>query len=338
MPTAAESAAILRAAMDSGFDPVRLRMLQSQRAGELSDRFANDLGTNDIASARRDKFLMGDLEGDMSSDPYTGDAEQKRIAGITDTLDSAAMLQRPEMQDASETSARRNAFAQFLLGKSKYQAEGSPEAQRVLDAASQRKVAENDASAGGKLAAALTLKAATDAGRPLPAAEENQVKALHQQSALAEDVLPVVRKLADAQDEFNQSTYGKLAGWMTQIPGIAGAAQSAWQNLLYRHGLADEDVAAASQRLGLAQAVGITSFAGRPTGAWIELLSQHQAVPGLPWREQERRLTSMIQDTTGMPAILPRMEQAIYDSHGGRTRLSAQPGGGDVSDQNWGQR
>lgn len=80
-----------------------------------------------------DREQAAQLERDQASDPFTGAAEQARVGGVQKALDQAATIQRPEIGDASETVAKRNAFAEYMKEKGLkmggYEAAASPAAQ-----------------------------------------------------------------------------------------------------------------------------------------------------------------------------------------------------------------
>ena len=73
-------------------DPVELARLRHERQRELENRVA--MGTDTRADP-----LLKMLTREQDEDPYTGVAEQKRIAGIQQELSEAASYQRPEIAE-----------------------------------------------------------------------------------------------------------------------------------------------------------------------------------------------------------------------------------------------
>jgi hypothetical protein len=201
MPTPAEAAAILRAHFGMVSDPVDPDVmvgdptgaiaLGGQRGAAASDLAARVYREAPGASRQVESFVPGEpgrrqvtrpfadqyisdeatlahLQDAMAADPFTGTAEQARVGGIQKALDTAATTQRPEIGDAAETVAKRNAFAEYMkshgmkLGEKmgEYEAGASPEAyaagmtpirvkgsaesQAVLDADSRRAMALAD--------------------------------------------------------------------------------------------------------------------------------------------------------------------------------------------------
>lgn len=163
MPTALEAADILR--KHFGFqaspetyigDPsgaIELSQRRADRQTELEDRVRNDaaaavipregfvpgspgrrfVSRMDLSNLGSDSADLSQLERDQATDPFTGDAETGRIQKINDTLSAAAMTQRPEIGDAAETVAKRNAFADYMKSRGmkmgEYDAASSPAAQ-----------------------------------------------------------------------------------------------------------------------------------------------------------------------------------------------------------------
>jgi hypothetical protein len=168
MPTPAEAAAILRAHFGMVQDPadpnvvvgdptgsVALAGARGSQASELEDRIANE--TSALAMPPREGYVQGEpgrrtasygmtpanlvadrlhlntLRGEQAADPFTGDAETARVGGVQKALDAAALTQRPEIGDAADTVAKRNAFAEFLKSRGikmgEYEAASSPAAQ-----------------------------------------------------------------------------------------------------------------------------------------------------------------------------------------------------------------
>lgn len=86
--------------------PLRLRALQQQRAGELSDQAAQDVaadwGGPAQASTHADllsRFMkLKGLEEDMNADPETGLAAQKRQADTTNTIGDAYLFDNPAVK------------------------------------------------------------------------------------------------------------------------------------------------------------------------------------------------------------------------------------------------
>ena len=158
-----DSLSLLRSRF-GGFDPVELARLRAARRSELQGQLAGDLGVGDVNSVRRRKFLLDTLDDDIADDPFTGDAERRRVAGITGELDEAALMQRPEIGEAEKVGAERNAFARFLAGREgtrgTFAAEMTPEGEGALDARSRRRQAENESALTGRLAYSQALRGA----------------------------------------------------------------------------------------------------------------------------------------------------------------------------------
>ena len=85
-------------------DSLELSRLRGNRESELRNRVA--MGTDPQASR-----LLSMLRGDMADDPYTGEAEQSRVAEIQEGLDEQAFYNRPE------TTAIRNEQHERALQK-----------------------------------------------------------------------------------------------------------------------------------------------------------------------------------------------------------------------------
>jgi len=173
-------------AMRGGFDPVALRGLRESRLREMERNrdFQDDSrieqaidrsgGGGSAASRQRDRMMGWDLgtptfttgatksdvrnlRQDADEDPDTGLEAQARTSRIARTLDDAATTQRQEVGDAVDVTSRRNAFAEFLKNKGAIQGKAageiSDEGTQALDAASQRRRAEFEVQARGRLAA-----------------------------------------------------------------------------------------------------------------------------------------------------------------------------------------
>jgi hypothetical protein len=130
-----------------------LHALQSDRAGELADQIdqadAASLipregyvqgepgrrtrsNRSALATSLLQRRRLGRLSADMAADPFTGEREQARVRGVQDALDEAATTQRPELTDAANAVASRNAFATYMKSKGlkmgEYEAAASPAA------------------------------------------------------------------------------------------------------------------------------------------------------------------------------------------------------------------
>jgi len=146
-----------------------LNALRSSRASELADqidqaeaasliRRPGSPGTypslgmlsnaSDLATAHLQRQRLGRLGAEMAADPYTGEAEQERVQGRRDALEKAETLRRPELTHAAQAVASRNAFGEFLNRQKRYEADISEAGRTALDAASRRKIAEEQAGAG----------------------------------------------------------------------------------------------------------------------------------------------------------------------------------------------
>lgn len=163
MPTPAEAAAILRAHFgmqtdpqtgDTYGDPTGAVALGVTRTADESDLAAQgdrlgwplaglpvesfvpgEPGRRQVtqpflANALENKARLERVRGEIAADPFTGAAETARVGGIQKALDTAATIQRPEIGDAAETVATRNAFAEYMKNKGlkmgELEAAGSP--------------------------------------------------------------------------------------------------------------------------------------------------------------------------------------------------------------------
>lgn len=155
-PTAREASAILRKHFGFGTrvddpesgvgDPtgaVLLGGLRTDRQHELEDQFDTALRTGDQGEALYRGSQLGRTNRDIADDPFTGARETARVNGIRGVLDSAATTMRPEVSDAADTVAKRNAFAEFLKTRGhamgEFDAAGSPEAVRAAEVPFQAK-------------------------------------------------------------------------------------------------------------------------------------------------------------------------------------------------------
>ena len=178
MPTPQEAAAVLRDALASRFDPSALRLLREKRLREMErnmelqeesraeeGRYLAQRNTQSAGERRRDEMMgwgrlpsftsgatqsdVDALREDMDDDPDTGIDAQNRTARVRNALDQAATTNRQEVGDAANTTATRNAFAQFMnqreSNRGKLAAEVTQTGKDALDAASVRRQAENRA-------------------------------------------------------------------------------------------------------------------------------------------------------------------------------------------------
>lgn len=158
-PSAREAAAILRQHFGFGVRPddtssgvgdptgsVLLGGLRTDRQKEQEDQLDTALRVGDRGEALYRGSQLGRTNREIADDPFTGDKETARIGGIQDTLDSAATTMRPEVADAAETVAKRNAFADFLKTRGhamgEFEAAGSPEALRAAQVPFQAKAGQ----------------------------------------------------------------------------------------------------------------------------------------------------------------------------------------------------
>lgn len=150
-----ESAAMLRRLFGlggGGADVARLAGLRSGRRRELGEQLADDVATNDKADAANRTLQLRMLDDEISSDPFTGDDERDRIAGLQTGLDRAGLTNRQEVDDAARVTSQRNAFGKFLEGEAGYKAQRTPAGRDALDAAARR--AMGVAAARGRAGAA----------------------------------------------------------------------------------------------------------------------------------------------------------------------------------------
>ena len=175
MPTPQEAARILKDALASGFDPVKGRLMREQQLedvqhnrdleGESKDNaFRADVSRRfQSPSDRRRDEMMGwgrspvsvsgatasderNAQEELDASPNFGVAARSRTASTDDALNEAAMVQRPEIGDASKTVSNRNAFAEFVKNRGavsgKLAGEVAPDSVQALDAASKRRASE----------------------------------------------------------------------------------------------------------------------------------------------------------------------------------------------------
>lgn len=173
-PSARDAVAVLRQRF-RGFDPtaaddpestivddpggaLALHALREGRASELEDRLAADeaatlvptegyvqgepgrrMRSNASAamSAHVGRRRLQALGADMAADPDTGVAAQARVQGVQTALDDAATTARPELTDAANAVATRNAFGTYMKSKGmkmgEYEAAASPAAQAAAE-------------------------------------------------------------------------------------------------------------------------------------------------------------------------------------------------------------
>jgi hypothetical protein len=136
---------------------LELSSLRDEQAGELQDRLTRNEAAAMIpqegyvqgepgrrmvsrvaaSNAFEDARKLKQLDAEAAADPFTGVAEQARTKATTDTLDAAARVMRPEVGDAAETVARRNAFADYMKSRGmkmgEYEAAASPAAQAAAE-------------------------------------------------------------------------------------------------------------------------------------------------------------------------------------------------------------
>jgi len=150
---------VLKSALDTGFDPVKLRALREQRLAELDRVASPNLGANYGPARITSGATVADynrLKGEIDDDPYTGQAAHDQTARTNTRLDEAASVMRPEIGDASKTTATRNAFGDFLSAQAKAkgtglgaaEAESSPQAQYVANEESKRNIQRAEAMKG----------------------------------------------------------------------------------------------------------------------------------------------------------------------------------------------
>lgn len=193
MPSPQDPAALLlRDAMQSGFDPVKLRGLRESRLSELEHLGSPQISSTFTPMTRDTPYVVsgasvGDaqrLRDEIANDPYTGQDEQDRVARTTNALDQAATIQRPEIADAADTTAQRNAFAEFLKaqGQSRGKALGTAEgewsdpAQHVADADNARKVNEAFALGAGRRTGAGSGAGGANVDAQSPYAQEHALR------------------------------------------------------------------------------------------------------------------------------------------------------------------
>lgn len=116
-PDQAESLRVLRAALDNGFDPVKLASLRSDRTREYGSRMGNLLGNNDPdsrAEFRRQAFFRDMNEDDAAADPYTGVRETAENDAVDTALSNAQTYFRPEVTEQREDE---QALKRLLVGE-----------------------------------------------------------------------------------------------------------------------------------------------------------------------------------------------------------------------------
>lgn len=308
---AEDSANIIRLALQNNtFDPVRLAQL---RKG-LRDEEARNLemerqfpGRSFSGASRSD---LAGLDADIADDPYTGTDETARVQKRADTLDAAAMYERPEIGDASKTKAKRDAFSAFMLDTAPYLAQTSPAGKAALDAASGRKIGENRA-----------LWEAKDSAGKLSSEGDKTLLALHEAQPIAQRLHKLLtEKIAESPDAQVDATQGdSVGGVIRQIPDVA---TSQAKRVLYGLGFQQppgkyDEIARLADML---KVIGSRGYLGSVRNMeWVNQIQDHLTNGRLPDKANLERLQGFLQ--TG-----PEIEQAIYDVEKGHKRLDAAPG------------
>ena len=238
---------------------LQLSALRNAQSDELSQRFANNESASFIptegyaqgdpgrrvvsnvvpaANALSDKRALQQLERDAAADPFTGDAERARVAGMQDVIDKAALTSRSEVGDAAKAVATRNAFADYMkskgmkmgeyeaasspaaveAAKTKYYADTSDVGQHALDAANARDIQRSEAMKGALFG---------DLGQGTPTAPQPkltaQEQALMDSAATTEQLAPEMLKLLEAERPGIADDPTKFGSWTDVLPAVAGA-------------------------------------------------------------------------------------------------------------------
>ena len=364
MPNTAESIAILRrrfgglgqsqpAAMqdlpaDQGYygDPtgsIELAGLRQGRQGELTDRMAADLGVGDIGDLRRANFMRQDLNRDIADDPFTGEAEQKRIGGIQSALDTVNTFMRPETMGARRTAADEAAYGGGALEGAKVGAGeaakmkvgASPDAQYIANEQlrRQRELKQTPSPVPGQFPFPPEggVGAAGDTGgmppnmKPLDANSQRAITALREGAPLIgelEQILgaPGAQKGNAFSNHMAYRLYqfGASPDTIQMIPGVSSNAQKRIQ------------VAGLLKVLGAAPyAVGSRSF------QFLKQAQEHLTNPAA----SDEFISSQLQE---LKKLWPRMQQEIIRAHtspGAALNFTPPGGGADegISDPNWGR-
>ena len=301
MPDPRESAALLfRNAMNAGFDPVKLASLRGARIPEMQRNLERSEGDR-LFGTGATRSDLNNLMSDQNSDPYTGTVARQQVADTENALDNAALLERPEIEQATRTGAERNAFADFLKKQSGYQAEASLAGEYALDADARRKAAIV-ATPQTRTSIALT----GDGGATqTPYQRERAVRNL------------------DSIDALSAKVGNWTAGWGGSLLRNLPATDA-------RNFAAELDTLKANIGFGELQAMREASKTGGALGQISDRESQLlQASLGA---------LDMGQSPANLKAQLEKVKQSIYRwqsaVRGGLTRADAEPG---FTDPNWGR-
>lgn len=292
------AAAILQQAMDSGFDPVQLAQLRDARKGEMEDRMAGDIATDDRADFGRQSFMRRNLENDIASDPYTGAAEHARIGGIEDTLTKAETTVRPEVDAAARQVADRNAFGDFLKKKAGYQADISPEGRQALEAETAGKIKVAEAGSGAKLASQLAMLQAR--GVQPGEAAKTALRSLNTIEDLAPAILQRLRQ-----------KYPGIENNPMQYGGATDTLVEKGKRALYNFGMdtRDSDIAQLEQ---LMRVVGARAYmVGRPNQKQYEDIVSHLGEFGFSPGADYERISKILSLSPDMRESVIAAEQPL---------------------------
>lgn len=333
---------VLRMALENRtFDPVALAELRRRRQRELQERLANDeaatvipmsgfdpenpgarrlSNTSAVSSTVRDRSLLGDVSRDINDDPYTGVDEQDRVTRVEHALDDAAITNRPEVGDASRTSAQRNAFAAFLNAEAPYKAQTSDAGRAALDAASHRKIEENQATWMSK-----------DSAKGLSAEGTKSMEALTQSVNLGTRLKALLEKKMSENPGALTPETARERGVIGQLPDIATAKVKRW---LYSHG-AVQPPEGYDEATQLADWMKVLATRGLMGGVrnmeWINQIQDHLASGRLPDAANMQRLNVFLDTAPGLARDIVAVEKGHDYSLGTGARPGAPPAGAQPS-------
>lgn len=267
------------------------------------------------------RYQLDLLNRDIGDDPFSGDKEDARVRGVQSVLDSAATTMRPEVGDAAETVAKRNAFADFLKTRShamgEFEAAGSPEAVRAAEVPFQAKAgqfaqqaADADLERQQKLRMSPTLvpgqmptgNGASDGDSDIPGfSMPPNMKPL---GADAEKAIRSMRQVAPMIGALERT----LDPSQSQIPN-AVTSRAKWG--LYGVGLAPTNPADQA-RLQLASLISIAGsapyLAGSRNYEYLKQVQQHLTDP----KATDQFLYNQVQE---LKKLWPQMQREIMKAH-----------------------
>jgi len=296
--------------------------LRTDRQHEIEDQLDTALRVGDRGEALYRGSQLRGVKGDIANDPFTGDAEQARVGGIRGALDTAATTMRPEIGQAADTVAKRNAFADFLKTRGhamgEFEAAGSPEALRAAEVPFEAKAgsaaqsaADADLARQQKLRMSPQLvpgqlptggdSSALDGGDGSGFSMPPNMKPL---GADAEKAIRSMREVAPMLGELES----KLDPSQSQVPN-AITSRAKWA--LYKMGLTPTN-AADQARLQLASLISIAGSAPYLQGSrnfeYLKQVQQHLTNP----QATDQFLFNQVQE---LKKLWPSMQKEIMTAH-----------------------